>query len=402
MSTKDDTTRLLDIQELIVTDYEIKGNKVMLSCKNRFDYGVCPDCRNISSTLHENIAKSIRDVPVFGKQCFIQFTHRRFYCEKCRATFMEPLSFLNPDSIYTNRYEHHIYRLCRENTVSFVSQFECLGYDATEGIYYRQVSKKLTTQEDIEILGIDEIAMRKGHKDYVLVISDIGNKRVLEVLKDRHKESLDGYFDEMPAEMRKKIKKVSIDMWSPYYDSVREKLPHVEIVVDRFHVMKNLNDCLTGARREISRDLSKEAKEKVKGSRWILVKNMEDLSPEELGKLNVVYETSEELKKAHVLKEDFRQIFEEEDDRQRALELLSDWVKRVTESGLKCFEKFLITLSNWKESILNYFDGKVTNGFVEGMNNKIKLIKRKGFGFTNHKHFRYRILDSCGSCHIMP
>ncbi|MBM3210671.1 ISL3 family transposase [Candidatus Poribacteria bacterium] len=401
MSTKDDTTRLLDIQELIVMEYEIKADEVILICKNRFDYAVCPDCGNISSTLHENTAKSIRDVSIFGKRCFIHFTHRRFYCRECRDTFMERLSFLNPDSIYTNRYEQYIYELCRENSVSFVSRFECLGYDATEGIYYRQVSKKLTTQEDIEILGIDEISMRKGHKDYVLVISDIGNKRVLEVLKDRRKESLDGYFDEMPAEMREKIKKVSIDMWSPYYDSVREKLPHAEIVVDRFHVMKNLNDCLTSARREISRDLSKEDKEKVKGSRWILVKNMEDLSPEELGKLNVVYETSEELKKTHVLKEDFRRIFEEEDDRQMASELLSDWVKRVIDSGLKCLEKFLTTLSNWKESILNYFDGKVTNGFVEGMNNKIKLIKRKGFGFTNHKHFRCRILDSCGSCHIM-
>lgn len=401
MSARDDTTRLLDIQELIVMDYEIKEDEVILKCKNRFDYGVCPDCGNISSTLHENTTKCIRDVPIFGKRCFIQFTHRRFFCEKCRDTFMERLSFLNPDSIYTSRYEQYIYRLCRENTISFVSQFEYLGYDATEGIYYRHVSKKVTTQEYIEILGIDEIAMRKGHKDYVLVISDIGNKRVVEVLKDRHKESLDRYFDQMPARMREKIKKVSIDMWSPYYDSVREKLPHAEIVIDRFHVMKNLNDCLTKTRREISGDLSKEDKEKVKGSRWILVKNGEDLNSEELEKLNVVYETSEELKKAHVLKEDFRRIFEEEDDRQRASEALEDWIKRVTDSGLKCFEKFLTTLSNWKESILNYFDGKVTNGFVEGMNNKIKLIKRKGFGFTNHKHFRYRILDSCDSCHVM-
>jgi len=129
---------------------------------------------------------------------------------------------LNPDSIYTNRYEHYIYRLCREKTVSFVSQFECLGYDATEGIYYRQGSKKLTTQEDIEILGIDEISIQKGHKDYVLVISDIGNKRVLEVLKDRHKESLDGYFDEMPAEIREKIKKVSIDMILLGYNRISE------------------------------------------------------------------------------------------------------------------------------------------------------------------------------------
>jgi transposase len=401
MSTKDDTTRLLDIQELIVVDVEIKENEVILNCKNRFDYSVCPDCDNISSTLHENIQKCIRDVPLSGKRCFIQFTHRRFFCEGCRNTFMERLSFLEPNSIYTNRYEQYVYHLCRENTVTFVSQFECLGYDATEGIYYRQVSKKIVTQKGIEILGIDEISMKKGHKDFVLVISDIGNKRVIEVLENRLKESLDKYFDEMPQEVKCRIKQVSMDMWSPYYDSVVEKLPHVEIVIDRFHVMKNLNDCLTNTRREICRIASKEDKAKLKGCRWVLVKNSADLTLAEQEKLNIVYDTSPELKQVHLLKEDFRRIFEEEDDMEKASKALEDWISRVMDSGLKGLEKFLSTLNKWKASILNYFNGKVTNGFVEGMNNKIKLIKRKGFGFTNHKHFRYRVLDVCGLSRII-
>jgi len=314
---------------------------------------------------------------------------------------MERLSFLEANSIYTNRYEQYIYHLCRENTVTFVSQFECLGYDATEGIYYRHVSKKVLTDNDIEILGIDEISMKKGHKDFVLVISDIGNKRVIEVLCNRLKESLDKYFDDMPQEVKSKIKQVSMDMWSPYYDSVTEKLPHAEIVIDRFHVMKNLNDCLTKTRREICRLASKEDKAKLKGCRWILVKNMEELTLAEQEKLDMLYETSPELKQAHVLKEDFRRIFEEEEDHENASKALEDWVIRVMESGLKGLESFLTTLNNWKTSILNYFNGRVTNGFVEGMNNKIKLIKRKGFGFTNHKHFRYRVLDVCGLSKIM-
>ena len=164
---------------------------------------------------------------------------------------MERLSFLEPNSIYTNRYEQYVYHLCRENTVAFVSEYECLVYDATEGIYYRQVSKKVFTDKDIEILGIDEISTKKVHKDFVLVISDIVSKRVIEVLFNRHKESLDKYLDEAPQEMRCKIKQVSMDMWSPYHESVVEKQPHAEIVVDRFYVMKNLNDCITKTRREI-------------------------------------------------------------------------------------------------------------------------------------------------------
>ena len=118
-------------------------------------------------------------------------------------------------------------------------------------------------------------------------------------------------------------------------------------------------------------------------------------------KLNIVYDTSPELKQVHLLKEDFRRIFEEEDDMEKASKALEDWISRVMDSGLKGLEKFLSTLNKWKASILNYFNGKVTNGFVEGMNNKIKLIKRKGFGFTNHKHFRYRVLDVCGLSRII-
>ena len=145
---------------------------------------------------------------------------------------------------------------------------------------------------------------------------------------------------------------------------------------------------------------SKEDRAKLKGCRWILVKNMDDLTFDEQEKQKFVYETSPELKQAHVLKEDFRSIFEEE-DREQAKKAIEDWVVRVLESGLRGLEKFLTTLGNWKDNILNYFNGKVTNGFVEGMNNKIKLIKRKGFGFTNHKHFRYRVLDVCGLSRIM-
>ncbi len=216
MSNKDDITRLLDIQELTVVETEIKENEVILMCKNRFDFSVCPNCHNISSSLHENTQKRIRDVPLLGKICFIQFTHRRFFCQECKETFMEKLSFLEPNSIYTNRYEQYVYHLCRENTVSFVSQFELLGYDATEGIYYRQVRKKVFPYKDIEILGIDEISTKKGHKNFVLVISDIGNKQVIEVLENRLKESLDKYFDDMPHDMKCSIKQVSMDMWSPY------------------------------------------------------------------------------------------------------------------------------------------------------------------------------------------
>ena len=184
-------------------------------------------------------------------------------------------------------------------------------------------------------------------------------------------------------------------MWEPYTLAVKAKLPHTRIVVDRFHVMKNLNHCLTIARREIQRTASDEVKEQLKGSRWALVKNEKDLNDKQRTKLETVYQVSPELKVCHQLKEQFRAIFETITDREKAKSALRQWIKQVQKQNVAALQSFLATLNNWFELILNYFIERWTNAFAEGVNNKIKLIKRRAFGFTNFDHFRLRILVEC-------
>ncbi len=229
----------------------------------------------------------------------------------------------------------------------------------------------------------------------MLVLSAPEEGYVLDVLPDRERKTLEKWLDGLAPEVKKAIKVVNLDMWEPYTLAIQAQLPHARIVVDRFHVMKNLNHCLTVARREIQRNASHEVKEQLKGSRWVLVKNQKDLNEKQRAKLESLYQASPELKACHQPKEQFRKIFETVTDREKARVAMLRWIKQVEKQSVTALQSFLVTLHNWFELILNYFVERWTNAFAEGVNNKIKLIKRRAFGFTNFDHFRLRILVEC-------
>jgi transposase len=245
------------------------------------------------------------------------------------------------------------------------------------------------------VINLDEFALKKGHGNFALVISAPEEGCVLDVLPNRERETLEKWLDGLSEEQRKAIKVVNVDMWEPYTLAIKAKLPHATIVVDRFHVMKNLNHCLTQARREIQNNASAEVKEQLKGSRWVLVKNQKDLTEKERTKLDTIYQVLPELKTCHELKELFRLLFDTLTNREEAKCALQIWIQQVEALDVKALKPFLVTLNNWFEQILNYFLEGWTNAFAEGVNNKIKLIKRRAFGYTNFDHLRLHILVEC-------
>jgi transposase len=245
------------------------------------------------------------------------------------------------------------------------------------------------------VINLDEFALKKGHGNFALVISAPEKGYVVDVLPNRERETLEKWLAGLSEEQRKAIKVVNVDMWEPYTLAVKAKLPHATIVVDRFHVMKNLNHCLTQARREIQNHAPTEVKEQLKGSRWVLVKNQKDLTEKERAKLETIYQVSPELKTCHELKELFRLLFDTLTNREEAKSALQTWMHQVEVLDVKALKPFLVTLKNWLEQILNYFLEGWTNAFAEGINNKIKLIKRRAFGYTNFDHLRFHILVEC-------
>ncbi len=244
----------------------------------------------------------------------------------------------------------------------------------------------------MKVLCLDEIAPHKGHGSYYLIISTPELGIVLEVLKDRKKAGLEAWLDERGAEWCAAVEVCCADMWDAYHEAAQAKLPNARQTVDRFHVMKNLNDAVTKARRTIQKQAEAATQETLKGCRWLLVKNAENLTDEERSRLQVMLACSPELKTCYELKESFRAWFNQSGNRQEAEAGLTEWIAKVEASGLKALQAFLKTLANWRERILNYFEGRHSNGFAEGVNLKIKMINRRGFGYRNFSNFRLHVL----------
>jgi len=242
------------------------------------------------------------------------------------------------------------------------------------------------------VLCLDEIAQHKGHGSYRLVLSAPELGIILDVLKERTKDTLEAWFAQRGPAWCAQVETCCADMWDAYHEAAAAKLPNARRVVDRFHVMKNLNDALSKARRSIQNQADEATKALLKGSRWWLVKNRENLDEEEQASLKQALAASPELSACYQLKEDFRHWFNQDSDRPRAEAQLLAWIKRVGESGFRALKSFVKTLLNWQEAILNYFDGRHSNGFAEGVNLKIRMIHRRAFGYRNFEQFRLHVL----------
>jgi len=248
----------------------------------------------------------------------------------------------------------------------------------------------------VKVLCLDEITLHKGHGHYYLVISAPELGLVLDILPDRRQESLAAWFDQRGPQWCAGVEVYCADMWDAYHTTARAKLPNARPVVDRFHVMKNLNEAVSQARRTIQRQADKATQALLKGCRWLLVKNREHLTEEERQKLDAMLAASPQLHRCYELKEAFRAWFNRSPDRQAAEVGLVKWLGQVQASGLQALQGFTKTVENWWEAIVNYFEGRHSNGFAEGVNLKLKLIHRRAFGYRNFEHFRLHVLVAFG------
>jgi transposase len=395
-------TRWLDLPQFRVTGYglERRGEQEILHlyCAHQNEVAICPRCHAVSMKCHEGKERCVRDLNTWGKCTFLHFISRRFDCERCGRPFTEKLACVDPQRRQTRRFEQHIYRRCLTSSGKAVAQ-EVWLHEATVKAIFKRWAKHTTRWQGaprVRVLGIDEIALKKRHKQYALVLSDVERHWVIAVLPERSKERLEHWFANLSTAERRAIRVVSMDMWEPYRQAVHAKLPHAQLVADRFHVMKQLNDRLTQMRRSIQQRADEATRQVLKGSRWLLVNNRDELAPEEEVRLQEVLAASPELRTLYLLKEEFRTICDKIQDRQQAERFLQAWLWKAEQAGDPFLLKFVKTLRNWWHEILNYFEDRVTNGFVEGINRAIRAIINRAYGYRNFENFRLQILAQHG------
>lgn len=228
---------------------------------------------------------------------------------------------------------------------------------------------------------------------------DHTNRRVLDVLEGRDKELIAKYLRDNKGGLLAHLEEVTCDMWDAYVNATLEVFGDlVRVTIDRFHVVKNFQEQLTEARREIQRGLDKEAAKELKGTRWLWQTNPENLSDEQRQQLEGLKQRFPKLKELVAQREALRDIFEDRSirDKESGMKRLQGWMGQAMALGLKALQRFCKTLTNWLDKIANYFVWRSSNGRTEGFNHGLRAILWRAFGMLNFRHFRLRVLDRFG------
>ena len=394
----------LDIPEVRVLKSEInKAGELTITVESTKETTVCRRCGRIIGKFHgyDKWVK-LRYLPVFGHPTYLRYRPKRYRCEYCdgHPTTSQRLDWHEPNSPNTFAYEQHILLQLVNATVEDVSRKERLAYALILGIVDRHIRAEVDWSQytALDTLGVDEISLKKGHRDFVVIVTarlKRGRVVLLGVLENRQKETVVEFLRSIPQQLKRSIVSACCDMYEGYTEAIREELPHVRLVVDRFHVARAYRDGLDSLRKaelkRLKRALSTQEYKTLKGSMWALRKEKQDLTPDERKTLRRLFRLSPDLKTAYSLQNRLTAIFEEQLPLPAAKTNIKRWIVAVAKSGLRYFDRFINTLARWWNEILNYFVERETSGFVEGFNNKIKVLKRRSYGMTNLKHLFQRI-----------
>ena len=377
--------------ELIIT---IESTKAGTSCRK---------CGKWITKLHGREEwVTIRHLPVFGRPSYLRYRPKRYQCQDCEGypTTTQRLEWHDSNSPHSFAYDNRILLQLVNSTVEDVSVKEGLSYGSVVGALERRIESSIdwTGMADIEILGLDEIALKKGHRDYVTLVT--GRLRdseivILGVLPGHEKATLVEFLRLIPQRILQRVQAVCCDLWEAYIEAVREEIPTARIVADRFHVAKHYRDAADQVRKQellrLKKTLPKAEYQKLKGSFRVFRKNAKDLKKEERKLLRRFFEHSALAKQAYALREQLTAIFDMHLSKPRAQSKLLRWIQQVQKSGLHSFDDFLKLLVTWWNEITNYFIQRENSGFVEGFNNKVKVLKRRSYGIFNLRHLFQRI-----------
>ncbi len=391
-------TQLLNLPEVKVSDYQLHQNiGIILYLESKSQQVPCPRCHNISNRLHQNHWYLVKDLPVSGWATYLKVNRRQFKCETCKKPFSEVLDYVEKNRTYTKRLTTRIVEEVLDSNIQSVAKRNGLSEEEIQTILKDAALQFLKDKpKPFRRLGIDEISLVKGQGNYCAVLVDIDTGKLLAIVESRCIESLRKVLQSWGDEILSQIEEVSMDLWKPYKSLVQELMPNAEIVPDRFHIMKQVTDELD-AQRKVEKKEAESLKDRaekerrlsaIKKSKYALLKNKKDLNPQQEQKLIEVKKVLPKLANMHRLKEEFREIFETSPNPGTGLLKLLDWLKDAARDCPKSSQ----TIVRWFGEIINYFEHRTTNGVGEGINNKLKLIKRAAYGFRNFENFKLRSL----------
>tara|TARA_B110000211_G_C14021347_1_gene527816 strand:- start:125 stop:1408 length:1284 start_codon:yes stop_codon:yes gene_type:complete len=401
---------ILGISNITVENVEIiNNNEFIITVRSTEKEILCQKCGRVTSPHGNSPAIKLRHLPIFGKKTYIQITPARGRCDNCKGspTTTQTSNWYNKSNRQTKVYEEYMMLLLINSTISDVSIKEDIGYKAVEGIVDRYIETEVDWSKvsKIGLLGLDEISLKKGYQDYVTLITSKTENgvRILGVLKGREKATVKAFLASIPKHLQKTIIAICSDMYDGFINAAQEVFgENIPVIADRYHVSKLYRKCLVSLRKKelkrIKKSLSKEEYLSLKTAISLLCKRKElSITDEEKQILEPLFNASPKIKEAYYLCLKLTSIYNRHSTIDEALQSIDNWILEVESSKLTCFKDFIKSLKKYKKEICNYFINRNSSGFVEGFNNKAKVLKRRCYGITNIKHlFQRLVLDFSG------
>ena len=387
MLYKDCIEKLLQLEDVIVTNIECRGKQMHVHLRMQQRLHRCPACGSLTSKVHDYRTQLVRDVSVSGYETILHLRKRRHVCPKCGKRFDERISFLPRYRQFTNRVNLQIYEQLKKcRSIKDIAEDNNMS-PPTAAKIINEINFK--TRKLPEVLAIDEFRGNAEGERFQCILADPKNRRVVEILPNRRHEMIRHYLGRFPN--KRDVRFVVMDMTGGYRRLMKELFPWATIIVDKYHYVRQITYALERVRVEEQKRLSDRWRKYFKRSKYILLKDTRKLTMDDRIQLENILRISEPLRKAYELKQQF-ELVKASKDREEAARRLSKWIFSAQQSGLPDFIKVSFTYQNWSKEILNSFEFPYTNGYIEGCNNRIKVLKRVSFGMPRFARFRRRIM----------
>jgi transposase len=374
------------------TDYQ--DGQVIFTIRQEPETFRCSACGDREVHPRGHVVRRFRALPIGSRVTAVVLPIPRVECRACGVVRQVAVPFADPRRSYTMAFERYAMELSRRMTIRDVAVHLNVSWDVIKDIQKRDLSHRFAKPKlkHLRRIAIDEIAVAKGHR-YLTVVMDLESGAVVFVGDGKGADALKPFWKRLRPS-KAVIEAVAMDMSAAYRGAVSAHLPGARIVFDRFHVAKLFNEKLSDLRRALHREATDVMhKEVLKGTRWLLLKNPENLDPEkdEKRRLEEALAPNKPLATAYYLKDDLRRFWEQPGKR-FATALLDGWLGRAEASGIKVLRQMAKTLTAHRSGLLAYYDVMITSGPMEGTNNKIKTMKRQAYGFRDKEFFKLKIL----------
>ena len=380
------------VSQNVHLDTQTPGTVIRMEPDRRFR-PLCRICEAKGTVHSKGLRRIVRDLNIGPTQTLLQVEYRRVWCDQCGTAQVEALDFLDPHKRLTRRLARYVYELCKAMTIQEVARHLDLDPKTVKAIDKHFLAEEFaaTDCDNLRSLAIDEIALRKGQNGYMTVVLDYETGRVVWMGEGRNRETLDAFFGEMTGPQKQGIEAVALDMWEPFINRVQHHCPQAKIVFDLFHLVQAFGEVIDEVRREEVRDAeTKEAAKVVKGTRYLLLKNRRNLQPKQRVRLRELLAVNERLSAVYQLKDQLKMIYRYK-RRGWAKKAIDQWCQMAAEVDHSLMRRFIGRLRFFEYGILNHCDYPIGTSPLEGVNNKIKVIKRKAYGFHDPQYFALKV-----------